>query len=246
MIGSLMYLTASRPDIMFVVCACARFQVTPKTSHLLAVKRIFRYLKGKPTLGLWYSRDSLFELAAYMMWTIAERTLDRGRIKTRLGISKEVGTPRYPKSSGPPDKGSVPVPDTILGDLNAQTMFEITSKQSIYPPLSRGYTLGSGDDSMALIGIDGIFPKFAEMHNVVAFLEKPEESDGFAEIIDFLKASSISYALTLQALVDKKRVIVMESSIRRDLYLDDAEGNDCLPTTTIFEELARMGYEKPF
>ncbi|GJX58436.1 hypothetical protein Tco_0289826 [Tanacetum coccineum] len=62
MIGSLMYLTTSRPDIMFAVCACARFQVTPKTSHLLAVKRIFRYLKGKPTLGLWYSRDSPFEL----------------------------------------------------------------------------------------------------------------------------------------------------------------------------------------
>ncbi|GKF07070.1 hypothetical protein Tco_0041294 [Tanacetum coccineum] len=58
----MMYLTASRPDIMFAVCACARFQVTPKTSHLLAVKRIFRYLKGKPTLGLWYSRDSPFEL----------------------------------------------------------------------------------------------------------------------------------------------------------------------------------------
>ncbi|GJR78371.1 putative ribonuclease H-like domain-containing protein [Tanacetum coccineum] len=53
MIGSLMYLTASRPDIMFVVCACARFQVTPKTSHLHAVKRIFRYLKGHPKLGLW-------------------------------------------------------------------------------------------------------------------------------------------------------------------------------------------------
>ncbi|GJX03508.1 hypothetical protein Tco_0189424 [Tanacetum coccineum] len=65
MIGSLMYLTASRPDIMFAICACARFQVTPKTSHILAVKRIFRYLKGKPTLGLWYSRDSPFELVAY-------------------------------------------------------------------------------------------------------------------------------------------------------------------------------------
>ncbi|GKB00203.1 hypothetical protein Tco_0828196 [Tanacetum coccineum] len=48
MIGSLMYLTASRPDIMFVVCACARFQVTPKVSHLHDVKRIFRYLKGQP------------------------------------------------------------------------------------------------------------------------------------------------------------------------------------------------------
>ncbi|GJV85486.1 putative ribonuclease H-like domain-containing protein [Tanacetum coccineum] len=61
MIGSLMYLTASRPDIMFVVCACARFQVTPKVSHLHAVKRIFRYLKGQPKLGLWYPKDSPFE-----------------------------------------------------------------------------------------------------------------------------------------------------------------------------------------
>ncbi|GKB20824.1 putative ribonuclease H-like domain-containing protein, partial [Tanacetum coccineum] len=59
MIGSLMYLTASRPDIMFDVCACARFQVTPKVSHLHAVKRFFRYLKGQPKLGLWYPKDSL-------------------------------------------------------------------------------------------------------------------------------------------------------------------------------------------
>ncbi|GJZ47702.1 retrovirus-related pol polyprotein from transposon TNT 1-94 [Tanacetum coccineum] len=65
MIGSLMYLTASRPNIMFVVCACARFQVTPKTSHLNAVKRIFRYLKGQPKLGLWYPRDSPFDLEAF-------------------------------------------------------------------------------------------------------------------------------------------------------------------------------------
>ncbi|GJR76314.1 hypothetical protein Tco_0088679 [Tanacetum coccineum] len=62
MIGSLMYLTASRPDIMFAVCACSRFQVTPKSSHLSAVKRIFRYLKGKPKLGLWYPRVSSFDL----------------------------------------------------------------------------------------------------------------------------------------------------------------------------------------
>ncbi|GJW38179.1 putative ribonuclease H-like domain-containing protein [Tanacetum coccineum] len=77
MIGSLMYLTASRPDIMFIVCACARFQVTLKISHLLAVKRIFRYLKGKPTLGLWYSKDSPFELVAYTDSDYAEATQDR-------------------------------------------------------------------------------------------------------------------------------------------------------------------------
>ncbi|GJZ35802.1 retrovirus-related pol polyprotein from transposon TNT 1-94, partial [Tanacetum coccineum] len=77
MIGPLMYLTASRPDIMFAICACARFQVTPKTSHLLAVKRIFRYLKGKPTLDLWYSRDSPFELVTYTDSDYAGATLDR-------------------------------------------------------------------------------------------------------------------------------------------------------------------------
>ncbi|GJU71206.1 putative ribonuclease H-like domain-containing protein [Tanacetum coccineum] len=77
MIGSLMYLSASRPDIMFAVCACARFQVTLKTSLLLAVKRIFKYLKGKPTLGLWYTRDSPFELVAYTDSDYAGATLDR-------------------------------------------------------------------------------------------------------------------------------------------------------------------------
>ncbi|GKB58827.1 putative ribonuclease H-like domain-containing protein, partial [Tanacetum coccineum] len=77
MIWSLMYLTASRPDIMFAVCACARFQVTLNISHLLAVKRIFRYLKGKPTLGLWYSRDSPFELVAYTDSDYAGATQDR-------------------------------------------------------------------------------------------------------------------------------------------------------------------------
>ncbi|GKB29629.1 hypothetical protein Tco_0869030 [Tanacetum coccineum] len=77
MIGSLMYLTASRPDIMFVVCACARFQVTPKGSHLHAVKRIFRYLKGQPKLGLWYPKDSPFDLEAYTDSDYAGASLDR-------------------------------------------------------------------------------------------------------------------------------------------------------------------------
>ncbi|GJY10980.1 putative RNA-directed DNA polymerase [Tanacetum coccineum] len=65
MIGCLMYLTASRPDIMFAVCLCARFQVTPKVSHMHAVKRIFRYLKHQPKLGLWYPKESPFHLEAF-------------------------------------------------------------------------------------------------------------------------------------------------------------------------------------
>ncbi|GJS71373.1 hypothetical protein Tco_0704214 [Tanacetum coccineum] len=110
-------------------------------------------------------------------------------------------------------------------------------------------------------------PKFASTHNLVAFLEKPEESNGFEEIINFLNSSFVQYALTvnptiytscieqfwatakvktfngerqLQALVDKKQVIITETSIRCDLNLEDAGGTDCFPTDTIFEELVRM------
>nr|GEX56282.1 hypothetical protein [Tanacetum cinerariifolium] len=77
MIGSLMYLNSSIPDIMFAVCACACFQVTPKASHLYAVNRIFRYLKGKSRLGLWYPKDSPFNLVVYSDNDYAGASLDR-------------------------------------------------------------------------------------------------------------------------------------------------------------------------
>nr|GFC52673.1 hypothetical protein [Tanacetum cinerariifolium] len=110
-------------------------------------------------------------------------------------------------------------------------------------------------------------PTFVETHNLIAFLEKPTESDGFEQIFYFLNANPIKYALKvsptiytscikqfwtsakvktvnedvwLQALVDGKKVIVNEASIRCDLRLDDAEGTLCLPTAAIFKELARM------
>ncbi|GJV96903.1 putative ribonuclease H-like domain-containing protein [Tanacetum coccineum] len=79
MIGSLMYLTASRPDIMFAVSACSRHQVTPLTSHLNAVKKIFKYLKGQPKLGLWYPKDFLFcwkpTVAVIMMVSHGDRKI---------------------------------------------------------------------------------------------------------------------------------------------------------------------------
>nr|GEU79006.1 hypothetical protein [Tanacetum cinerariifolium] len=77
MIGSLMYLTSLRPDIIFVVCACARYQVNPKVSHLYVVKKIIRYLKGQQKLGLWYPKDSFFDLVAYTNSDYARASLDR-------------------------------------------------------------------------------------------------------------------------------------------------------------------------
>nr|GEX10208.1 hypothetical protein [Tanacetum cinerariifolium] len=113
---------------------------------------------------------------------------------------------------------------------------------------------------------------FADTHNMVAYLNKSEASEGFNQIIDFLNGSYIKHALTinpyiyvscikqfwntvvvnrsnditrLQALVDKKKVVITEATIKDSLRLDDAEGVDCLPNQDIFTELARMGYEKP-
>jgi len=65
MIRSLLYLSASRPDIMFSVCMCVRYQENPKESHLSVVKRIIRYLLGTINLGLWYHKDSSYNLVGY-------------------------------------------------------------------------------------------------------------------------------------------------------------------------------------
>ncbi|XP_043692925.1 uncharacterized protein LOC122643365, partial [Telopea speciosissima] len=77
MIGSLLYLTASRPDIMFSVCACARFQANPMQSHFSAVKRIFKYLKGTTNVGLWYPMNQNFDLISFSDADFAGCHLDR-------------------------------------------------------------------------------------------------------------------------------------------------------------------------
>nr|GEV35544.1 ribonuclease H-like domain-containing protein [Tanacetum cinerariifolium] len=106
MIGSLMYLTSSRLDILFAVCACAHFQVTPKALHLHAVKRIFWYLKGKPHLGLWYLKDSPFNLVAYSDSDYAGASLD---IKSTTGVESTLPSsphqsPIAQPSSHPPQQ----------------------------------------------------------------------------------------------------------------------------------------------
>nr|GEU34896.1 retrovirus-related Pol polyprotein from transposon TNT 1-94 [Tanacetum cinerariifolium] len=154
MIGFLMYLTSSRPNIMFVVCAYPRYQVTPKVSHLHAVKRIFRYLKGQPKLGLWYPKDSSFDLLAYTNSDYA-------------GCKKQ----------------------TVVANSTTEAEYADASSR----------------------------------HNLIAFLEKPSESDGFEQIVNFINANQIKYALTLQALIDGKKDVINEASIRHNLKLNDVE-----------------------
>ncbi|GJX40231.1 ribonuclease H-like domain-containing protein [Tanacetum coccineum] len=244
---------------------------------------------GKPTLGLWYSKDSPFKLVAYTDSDYAGATQDR-KSTTRNLLAKVLMSGRHvkrgrdtkiPQSSGPPvkvgdeavhkelgdrmeraattassleaeqDSGSGPrCQDTILGDVDAQTRFKTTSKQSNDPPLSRGYTLGSGEDSMKLLELMELCTKLSKM------LHKNRQSDLiryaltsnpiiYTSCIQQFwateKANIVNGKCQLQALINKKKVIITESSIRSDFHLEDAGGTDCLPTATIFEELAWMG-----
>nr|GEW82147.1 hypothetical protein [Tanacetum cinerariifolium] len=149
MIGSLMYLTSSRPDIMFAIYVCARFQVTPKASHLHAVKRIFSDYAGA--------------------------SLDR---KSTIGGCQFLGC------------------RLISWQRKKQTVVATSSTKGEYVAAANA-------------------------------------SEGFKQILDFLNASVIQYALTT------------EDTVRQALHLDDAESINCLPNEEIFTELARMRYEKP-
>ncbi|GJY52451.1 uncharacterized mitochondrial protein-like protein [Tanacetum coccineum] len=196
MIGSLMYLTSSRPDIMFAVCACARYQVNPKVSHLYAVKRIFRYLKGQPKLGLWYPKDSPFDLVAYTDSDYARASLDR---KSTTGGCQFLGS------------------RLISWQCKKQTV------------VANSTTEAEDCNEKKLIQM----VKIHTDKNVADLLTKAFDAT--------VKVKTVNGEVQLQAIVDEKKIIITKSTMRRDLQLEDAEGVDCLPNSTIFEHLTLMG-----
>nr|GEU32962.1 putative ribonuclease H-like domain-containing protein [Tanacetum cinerariifolium] len=174
MIGSLMYLTSSRPNIMFAVYTCTRFQVTPKVSHLRAVKRIFRYLKGKPHLGLSYPKDYPLNLVAYSDSDYAGASLDR---KSTTKGCQFLGC------------------RLISWQCKKQTVVDTSSTK----------------------------------------VEYAVAASCCAQVL-WIQNQLLNYG---------KKVIITDDTIRQALRLDDATGVDCIPNKEIFDELARMGYEKP-
>ncbi|GJX44246.1 hypothetical protein Tco_0260922 [Tanacetum coccineum] len=283
MIGSLMYLTSSRPDIMFAVCACARFQVNPKISHLHAVKRIFRYLKGQPKLGLWYPRDSPFDLVAYTDSDYAGASLDR---KSTTG-AEYITASNY--------CGQVLWIQNQLLDYGynfMQTKIHIDNESTIcivknlvfhsktkHIEIRHHFIRDSYEKrliQMIKIHTDNNFADLLTKAFDVSrfqYLIASIENDDFAEIVDFLNANPIRYALTvsptiyvscieqfwstaktktinnetqIHAKVEGKTIVISETSVRRDLQFDDEDGIACLTNTEIFENLQLMGYEKLF
>nr|GEU67683.1 hypothetical protein [Tanacetum cinerariifolium] len=243
MIRSLMYLTASRPDIMFAACACARHQVTPKECHLYAVKRIFRYLKGHPKLGLWYPKESPFDLVAYSDSDYGGATQDR---KSTTGGCQFMGR------------------RLISWQCKKQTIVATSTIEAKYAAAASGCGQVLWIQNQMLD-----YNLLFYYHNMVAILEKTEHNINFHQIVDFLKASHIRYALTISptvyvshirqfwstarieptnqetkilATVDGKPRTISESSLRRHLKLNDEEGISSLPDAELFKNLSLMGY----
>nr|GEX04052.1 uncharacterized mitochondrial protein AtMg00810-like [Tanacetum cinerariifolium] len=238
--GSLMYLTSSRPNIMFAVCACAHFKVTPKDSYLHAVKRIFRYLKGKPYLGLWYPKDLPFDLVAYSDSDYAGASLDR------KSTAEGVNTPRSDKDRHElmelmvfllpkVEKVGIGVHAIDLQVFAVRHMlllFSLTNWCCSRSAVSEGF-------NQIINFLNGSYIKYSLTMNPKIYVSY------IKQFWTTVVVKQVNDVTRLQVLVDKKKVVVTKAKIREALCLDDEEGVDCLLNEEIFAELARMGYEKP-
>ncbi|GKA17999.1 putative ribonuclease H-like domain-containing protein [Tanacetum coccineum] len=298
MIGSLMYLTSSRPDIMFAVCACARYQVNLKVSHLHAVKRIFRYLKGQPKLGLWYPKDSPFDLVAYTDSDYAGASLDRKsttggcqflgcrliswQCKKQTVVANSIIEAEYVAASS--CYGQVLWIQNQLLDYGynfMHTKIYIDNESTIcivknlvfhsktkHIEIRHHFIRDSNEKKLIQMikihtdknvadlltkAFDGIVNAarhkltacwHTKLTNAVAKLRVDRHTLITASVNVMLLRATVKVKIVngeqqLQALVDGKKIVVTEASVKRDLQLDVEEGTDCLP-----KELTRMGYEK--
>nr|GEV42708.1 putative ribonuclease H-like domain-containing protein [Tanacetum cinerariifolium] len=226
MIGSLMYLTALRPEIMFAVSACLQNQVTSTTSNLEVVKKIFKYLKGQPRLGLWYHKEPPLVVEAYSDSDYAGANRDR---KSTTG--------------------------------GCQFLAEYVAAVNCYD-----------QDNLLIFHLHSTIAalQYKAEHNKVGYLLKPTESDGYHNIIDFLRSSHIRYALTanpiifdslvkqfwstatlrarelgppsILATIDRTPYIITKDLVRSSLQLADDRGVTDLPILEIYSRMDALGY----
>nr|GEU69500.1 uncharacterized mitochondrial protein AtMg00810-like [Tanacetum cinerariifolium] len=246
-IGSLMYLTSSRPDIMFVVCACARLQVTPKVLHLHVMKRIFKYLKGQPKLGLW---------SIFISWQCKKQTIVANSTTEveYVAASNCYGHVSWIKNQML-DYGYNFMNNKIFID-NESTICIV--KNLVFHSKTKHIEIRHHfiRDSYEKRLIQMI--KIHTDHNVVDFLTKAFDVSRFQYLIAMEQLLRMELRLTLatttakningeahiHAKVDGKKVIISEATIRRDLKFEDEGAIDFLSNEVIFEQLPLMGRNK--
>nr|GEV39675.1 putative ribonuclease H-like domain-containing protein [Tanacetum cinerariifolium] len=173
------------------------------------VRRIFRYLKGKPHLGLWYPKDSPFNLVAYSDSDYARASLDR---KSTTGGCQFLGC------------------RLISWQCKKHTVVATSSTKAEY--------VAAASCCAQVLWIQNQLLDYG--NKALAIPGQTETA-----ILDPVSIKKSNDVVRLQALINRKKVIITEDSIRQDFCLDDADSVDCLPNEEIFAELARMGYENP-
>ncbi|GKB57418.1 hypothetical protein Tco_0913604 [Tanacetum coccineum] len=241
MIGSLMYLTSSRPDIMFAVCACARYQVNPKVSHLHAVKRIFRYLKGQPKLGLWYPKDLPFDLVAYTDSDYAGASLDRKsttggcqflgcrliswQCKKQTVVANSTTEAEYVAASS--CCGQVLLIQNQLLDYENGDVNRI-ERVAVW----NGIGDNAGNSKLMLSGITYYcwVTTAGRSINLLLLLKVNAARHNLQLLVNVnaatVKVKTVNKEQQLQALVDGKKIIITEATVRWDLLPKDANGVD--------------------
>nr|GEU90656.1 hypothetical protein [Tanacetum cinerariifolium] len=224
MIRSLMYLT-------FPVCAYARFQVNPKILHLHAMKRIFRYLKGQPMLGLWYPKDLPFNLVAYTNSDYAKASLDR---KSTIGGCQFLGCRLI---SWQCKKQTVVANSTTKAEYIATSNYRGQTK---HIEIRHHFIRDSNKKKliqMIKIHID---------HNVVDLQTKAFDVRRFQYLT--LKVNAARHKLTtaadINAVEDENKVVISKVEIMRDLKFEDEGGVDFLSNKVVLEQLPLIGNMK--
>ncbi|GJY53496.1 putative ribonuclease H-like domain-containing protein, partial [Tanacetum coccineum] len=224
MIGCLMYLTASRPDIMFAVCLCARFQVTPKVSHLHAVKRIFRYLKHQPNLGLWYPKDSPFHLEAFSDSDYAGDNHDR---RSTSGGCQYLGRRLVLWMQNQLLDYGFNFMNTEIHIDNESTIC-IVRNPVLYSKTKHiqiRHHFIRDCYKQRLINV----VKVHTDDNVADLLTKGFDLARFNFLVTTASLRVINDVPHLRAMVAGKKILISEETIRADLLFDDANGVDCFP-----------------
>ncbi|GJU70226.1 ribonuclease H-like domain-containing protein [Tanacetum coccineum] len=202
------------------------FLVNPKVSHLHDVKKIFRYLKGQPKLGLWYPKDSPFDLVAYTDSDYAGASLDR---------KSTIGAEYIAASNSARDRVNLQVKNPVFhqrqSTLNYAINFINISNEKKLNQMIKMHTEQNVAD-FAHKALDVSRFQYAD-----ASIESITSEQFWATT----KVKTVNREVQIQALVDKKKVIITETSVISDLQLEDAEGTECLPNATIFEQLTLMG-----
>nr|GEV72363.1 putative reverse transcriptase, RNA-dependent DNA polymerase [Tanacetum cinerariifolium] len=217
------------PDITFAVCACVRFQVTPKTSHLHAVKRIFRYLKGQPKLGLWYPRDSPFDLEAYSNSDYAGASLDRKSIIGEYVTTAASYCGQVLQIQNQMLDYGFNLMNTKIYIDNESTICIVKNpvfhSKTNHIEIRHHFIRDSYENKLIQV------IKIHTDHNIADLLTKAfDQRMGDALWINLqVKTGNSSLNTAWQ-----------RGKYQSDLKFDDAEGIACLPNDTIFTELARM------